>query len=371
MRPAALAILLALCVPLQLLGQNSHASPPSSPSSSPGSSSSPSPNYGGGSSGGYSGGSSHSSGSTSSGGNAGGSHSSGSSGGYHSSGSTGSTNSSANSNGGASSRAASGGHSGATQSSAQSNVRNGNAGVERSNVQSGAGLQNGGVVSHPSSHAIPIQNEKFLQEAFQLHSSTSSPRTALREGKFDKELGDLGLARSKAAYYSSARGVKDPNWFSKHILGKQQKPEAGAVPSLRPCTGKECKPVPIPPKPCLAGTNCNSATQPTAPSRGVCASGVLGPGGACEPWGYLDCNRRGVCDAHLTSVDPSYCADILSRLRQEEMSAAVQENQRQTACSSGAQSPECLRLTNDTNVSRLRVEQLQRQYQMCRLSAGF
>ena len=398
MRPAALAVLLTLCVPLQLLGQRATGNPPPSSSSSSGGSA----NSGGGTSGGYSGGggASHSSGPSSGGSGGysggGGSHSSGasnaggSSGGSHSGGYSGGASSNGSRSTGSAGPNNSGSHSGSahqtpTPGSPQSNIRTGNAGSERwSSGNSGSDLRNGPVFSRPTSQVVPIQQQQWMLEAFRLNTGDADVKSALQQGKINPELKGFGIAANRAAYreeVSKFGGIdisrKQPGWFAKHLLGKQEKQQAASTPMLRPCpSGEECKPVVLPPKPCV-GKNCKPTPPPPGkppvqPVSGICLSGVPTPTGGCAPWGYFDrCERRGNCYLQLATVDLSYCENIMDRILREETSTIALEAQMRLVCSSDPQSPLCVSTMQDVQQTHVRIEQLRRQYQMCRMSAGW
>ena len=425
MRPAALAVLLTLCVPVQLLGQRSTGNPPPSsspPSSSPSSGSSS--NSGGGSSGGYSGGggphssapsssggsggysggSAHSSGTSSSGGSSGGStggaHSGGYSGGTSNNGGSRSTGSAGTGNSGAHSGSAPRQNSetgfspaqagrvssqpASTQGAPQSNVRTGNSNSEQWR-SSGADLRSSAAnSSRPTSQVVSIQQQAWILEALRFNTDTNV-KSALRQGKSDAELKGLGLAPNKSVYREQVSKFggddisrKQPGWFAKHILGRQEKQQTASSPMLRPCPGEECKPIVPPPKPCV-GKKCRPAPPPpppgqppTTPVSGVCMSGIPNRVGECEPWGYFDhCGRRGDCYLQLSAVDSSYCEDIRNRIRLEEQSAVALENQRLALCSPDSQGASCASVTQDLQLTRSRIEQLRRQYQMCRMASGW
>jgi len=365
-RPAALAVLLTLCVPVQLLGQRATGNPsPSSSSSSGGS--------GGG--GGYSGGGSHSSGASSSGG--GGARSGGSSSGSSSSGGSRSTGSAGPNNSGAHSGSA---HSTTTPGSPQSNMRTGNAGSERwSSANSGS---NGGpAFSRPTSQVVPIQQQQWILEALRLNTTSANLKSDLPNGKIDAQLKGFGVAPNKAAYREQVNKLdavdisqKQPGWFAKHILGKQDKQQVALSPTPRPCPGEECKPIVLPPKPCV-GKNCKPTPPPVNPPpppvSGICLSGIPTRTGGCAPWGYFDRCGRGTCYLQLAAVDSSYCDNILNRIRREEASTISLEAQQRLVCSSDPQSPACVSSSQELQQTHTRIDQLRRQYQMCLMSTGW
>jgi hypothetical protein len=269
-----------------------------------------------------------------------------------------------------------------TPGSPQSNLRTGNASSERWSGNSGSNVSNSGpVFSRPTSQVVPIQQQQWMLEAIRLRTGNADVKSALQQGKINPELKGFGIAANRAAYreeVSKFGGIdisrKQPGWFAKHLLGKQEKQQVASSPMPRPCPGEECKPV-LPPKPCV-GKNCKPAPPPVKPPSppvsGICLSGVPTPTGGCAPWGYLDhCQRRGNCFLQLVAVDLSYCERIMARIRQEERSTSALEIQRQAVCSSDPQGPACASINQDLQQTNTRIEQLRRQYHMCRMSTAW
>jgi hypothetical protein len=183
---------------------------------------------------------------------------------------------------------------------------------------------------------------------------------ALREGRFDAELRELGLEPTKEAYRARLASLgesdqtiakKKPNWFARAFLGQPDRDGESARP--KPCKGKHCKPAPPLPGP-----------HPTPPPAPIVGSGA----GFC--WGYLErCDRRGNCYAHLRSVDYSGCAELLRQLKLQEGLAADLKNTQQSACAADSQSLNCAAAASDLQKAESRVIQLRKQYKMCLTAA--
>ena len=326
-----------------------------------GSSASSGGGHSGGSSGGYNGGSSgsHSSSSASSGSSSGGgSHSSGSSGSSRSGGSSASSASS--------SRSPEAGRAGSPSSLPQSNLRHGDASSEHTSLSRENFSSRGNFGGEASYSQVfhDAGNQAFSVESLVGYNGNDFNK-ALKSGSLNPILLQLGLEPSRKAYDAAVASAdrsagfappKNPNWFSRAILGKRK--AASAEPGLamlpKPCLAAGCPPAPRPPKPCV-GKNCKPAPPPLPP--GGCHSGVA-VGGACRPWGYLNnCHRRGSCSVQFAPVDTSYCVAILARIRQLQMLAKSQG----VSCAANSQGPECVFL-KDTNAQ---IAQSMQQYRMC------
>lgn len=369
MMRCAVAVLLVFSFPSLILAQHHAEGGASSGSSSPGGSSG---GYSGGSTGGgYSGASSASSGGGHSGGsNSGysggssGSHSSNSAssssssgGGSHSSGSSGYSRSSGSSAGTASSsRSPEAGRSGSTSSSPRSNLRYGEIGAEQTSLSRESFSSRGySQVFHDAG------NQAFSVESLVGYDGNDFNK-ALKSGSLNPVLLQLGLEPSRKAYDAAVASAdrragiatpKNPNWFSRAILGKQK--AASAEPGLamlpKPCLTAGCPPAPRPPKPCV-GKNCKPAPPPLPP--GGCHSGVT-VGGTCRPWGYLNnCHRRGSCSVQFAPVDTSYCDFILYKIQQLRKQLQSQG----ITCAVDSQSADCVEIVN-----------LRKQFQMCTMAA--
>ena len=197
---------------------------------------------------------------------------------------------------------------------------------------------------------------------------------------------EVGLEPNKSAYKEKLASLGGPesrhvSWVRRLFGEKPKAPKSGAPPKseLRPCTGKECKPVPVPPKPCV-GSKCPKPQPPpkaVAPTvGGVCTSGYMGSNGGCQPWGYFrDCTYYGsahpfYCRIQWASVNPSYCLQILRELDRQQMQLQQARFAQASTCSTAPQSPDCVRLTQRLNEIMGQIQQLQQQYRMCTAAAG-
>ena len=89
-------------------------------------------------------------------------------------------------------------------------MRSGKVGLERSNTNAGAGSQNGGsLLSRPTSHVMPVQNQNWMLEALRMNTTTTTGnmKSDLRQGKLDINLSRIGLAPNKAAYREQIKAV--------------------------------------------------------------------------------------------------------------------------------------------------------------------
>jgi len=219
-------------------------------------------------------------------------------------------------------------------------------------------------------------NDESLQKPVTFHlfsADSANPQKALRNGSFDAELQMLGVEKTKTAYEQKTASTveksaerKEHSWAAKFLLGRGKNTEAN--PELRPCKLKECKPIPGPPKPVQPP----HPTPPPVSAGNVCLSGVPDPLNAyqCLPWGYINnCNRSQGCYLHLAPVDYSYCDEILRRLKEAEKAAEGLEKDEKATCSTNPQSMQCAMATGDRQTAMENVEQLKRQYQMCRMAA--
>jgi hypothetical protein len=212
------------------------------------------------------------------------------------------------------------------------------------------------------------------------------------EGKMTADLAKLGLEPSKEAYqqkmaYLQSVGKvsseKSQSWLSKFVFGDREKNRPPALSQqaalARPCVVGECKPTPAPctgkncrPLPPCHGANCSP--PPSLPDNG-CAyllSGAPRGNSYCQPFGYIDhCDGQGQCYAHLGGVRGSYCGAILKQLKQEKKRAADLQRSQVAACSPDPQNAQCSSATADYQATNTSVQQLEAQYQMCRMSAGY
>ena len=370
-------------------------SSPSSTSSSGGSSSGG--GYSGSSSGGYSGGSSHSSGSSGGGGYSGGgsSHSSGSSGGYsggsHSSGAPSYSGGGSSHSGGGSHSNAGSSHSGGSNNagnshfshengSARSNVRSSTNSVEHGGTFSGAS-QTGGATADRFSTLRPAStpSEAWMHKSFTLDISANNLNKAMAHHEFDSKLQTVGLESNKSAYREKVAAIGIPfkeghrsNWIARIFGAKANAAKHNAVPQLRPCLTKECKPIPVPPKPCV-GKKCPvpSPTPVPTPSTGVCTNGYDAHG-YCAPWGYVDrCSTQSdYCYVRFARVNSNYCGLILQEIRREQVAYRQLEQTQQSSCTVAPQTPECEQATQRLEKWGNHIFQLQHQYQICQTASG-
>jgi len=354
MRRAGFAFLLTLFVPVLLCSQRRGAE---GTSGSIGSSSSPSGStYSGGNASASSSSNSHSSGSPA--GNAGGS--AGSSASYHSSGS----------NPGVS-EAGARGHGAGGSSSSNSAHRVPDSSSERRS--SGSAHSNVQVRNYSDQHtsAASQSGSGYPLELLRFSIGTtgvSNANRALREGRLDLELRQLGLEPNQASYRqrlgslaesSSDRATAKPNWFARAFLGrKPREADLNANPDFRPCVLKECKPFPNPPprpKP----------PKPPAQQATACTNGIILNSGECVPWGYVDHCSRHQCYARLRRVDSSYCDDLYSQLEGAQQVAKRLKNIRINTCALGGQSQACVLSTREHQAALKDVQRLWGQYDMC------
>ena len=356
MRRAGFAFLLTLFVPILLCSQRRGAE---GTSGSIGSSSSPAGStYSGGNASASSSSNSHSSGSPA--GNAGGS--AGSSASDHSSGS----------NPGISEAGARGHGAGGSSSSNSPHRVSDNSSEQRS---SGSARPNVQVrnYSEPLQHTFTASQSGSEYPLEPLRFSISSTgvsdaKRALREGRLDLELRQLGLEPSQASYRqrlaslaesSSDRATAKPNWFARAFLGrKPREADLNANPDFRPCVLKECKPFPNPPprpKP----------PKPPAQQATACTNGIILNSGECVPWGYVDHCSRHQCYARLRRVDSSYCDDLYSQLEGAQQVAKRLKNIRINTCALGGQSQACVLSTREHQAALKDVQRLWGQYDMC------
>lgn len=391
MKRFALAVVLSVSITHFAVAQH-HAEGGSSSSSSGSSGGSSS---GGGYSGGYSGGSSsgasHSSGG---GGYSGGSHSSGgsgNSGGYSGGGSShsGGSHSGASSHSGGSSSPSAGGansHLRGGNSSARSNMRSSTNSAEQSDNHNGA-IRGGGnfangysAVSGSILRQPTASGEPWMDKPYTLDISAANLSRALSHHEFDSKLQAQGLESNKSAYRDrlAALGIKAPevhrpNWIARMFGAKATSAQPGASSQLRPCLAKECKPIPVPPKPC-AGEKCPAPPPVPVPTpiTGVCANGYDSYG-YCLPWGYVSrCNTYGnYCYVRFARVDPNYCGRILQQIRREQANYRQVEQQQQSACAAGPQSQECTQATQKLQKLGKGIFQLEHQYQLCQTATGW
>ena len=389
MKRFALAVVLSVSITHFAIAQH-HSGGGSSSSGS-----SSSGGYGGGSSGGYSGGSNHSSGSSGGGGYSGGSsHSSGSSGGSSGSGGSHSSNGgSSHSGGGSHSNAGSGPSGGSSNTgsyhsshgndSARSNMRSSTNPVERSGSFSGAS-QTGGSIGSTADRSSTLRQataptEAWMYKSYTLDISAKNLNKAVAHHEFDSKFQGVGLESSKSAYREKMAAIgidlkegHRPNWIARMFGAKTTRSKQSVSPQLRPCLSKECKPVPVPPKPCV-GKKCpvpTPAPVPT-PSTGVCTNGYDAYG-YCAPWGYVDrCSTQSdYCYVRFARVNRNYCGRILQEIRREQASYQHVEQTQQSSCTVGPQSQECAQATQKLEKGGNHIFQLEHQYQLCQTASG-
>lgn len=400
MKRFALAVVLSFSISHFAVAQHHSGGGSSSSSSSSSGGSSSAGGYSGGSSGGYSGGSSHSSGSSGGGGYSGGSsHSSGSSGGYsggsHSAGGSGSSVGGSSHSGGGSHSNAGSGHSGGSSNAGNSHFGYGNSSA-RTNMRSGTNsVEHVGNFSGPSQTGGPIgstadrlstfrqataSGDAWMYKSFTLDISAKNLNKAVAHREFDGKLQGVGLESSKSAYREKVGAIginfkegHRPNWIARMFGAKTTAPKQSVSPQLRPCLNKECKPVPVPPKPCV-GKKCPVPTPPPipTPSTGVCTNGYDAYG-YCAPWGYVDrCSTQSdYCYVRFARVNRNYCGRILQQIRREQASYLQVEQTQQSSCAAGPQSQECAQASQKLQQLGNDIFQLQHQYQLCQTATGW
>lgn len=390
----ALAVVLAITVPFLASAQHHPGSggpAPSSGGASSGGSSSPGGGFSSGSSGGYSGASSASHSSSSS---------SGSSGNY-SGGSRGDSSSRANA-GTSPNGSSSANHSGHTytgtvsssssqpsgaRNSANSNIRIGNPTSEGARGNADLSRQfyvgtnsRAGSVTSGSNTAGDV----WMHASPRLNPAPSGLDKSQRAIFFAEQMRAMGIETSKSAYHDklASIGVVEPhrpNWFARMFGAKAAPSKQQAVADIRkPCNGPQCRPWP-PPKPCK-GPNCKPVNppppvNPPKPVSGICSSGFPNANGICQPWGYVgNCRwdytlQTTGCFINYASFDPGYCSLLLQRIQSEQAALTQLTMQKNMACSNDPQSTACFDLSQRVRDDEVRLESLQRQYQMCRSGA--
>lgn len=386
----ALAVVLAISISFLAYAQHhpgGSGSAPSGGGSSSGGSSSSGGGFSGSSSGGYSGGSGASHPSSSS---------SGSSGGYSggSRGSSSSGASAASSNGSSSAN-----HSGHTytgsaspsnsqpsgaRNSANSNIRNGNT--------TGEGARGNADYSHvyvgTDSHGGSVNSGSRAAGDVWMHASPSFDPAPVGLDKtqraifFSEQMRAMGLETSKSAYDEKLASIgvvepRRPSWLARMFGAKATPSKQQAVADIRkPCNGPQCRPWP-PPKPCN-GPNCKPVNPPVPPPKpvsGICSSGFPNAYGLCQPWGYVgNCRwdhtlQTPGCFVNYASFDPGYCSLLLQRIQTEQAALTQLTMQKNMACSNAPQGQACFDLSQRVRDNEVRLQSLQRQYQMCRTGA--
>jgi len=387
----ALAVVLAISIPFQVYAQHHPGGGGSTPSGgSSGSSSSSGGGFSGGSSSGYTGGSSasHSSSSSSvssgsySGGIRGGS-SSGASAATSSNGTSSANHSGHTYTGSASSSNSqpSGG-----RNSANSNVRLGNATGERARGNADYSHVYVGTNSHvgSSNSGSNATGDVWMHASPRFDPAPSDLNKSQRALFFSQQMRAIGLETSKSAYHDklASLGVVEPhhpNWVARMLGAKAIPSKQQAVADIRkPCNGPQCKPLP-PPKPCK-GANCKPVNppppvNPPKPVSGICSSGFPNANGLCQPWGYVgNCRwdhnlQTPGCFINYASFDPGYCSLLLQRIQSEQAALGQLTMQKNMTCSNDPQGKACFDLSQRVRDDEVRLQSLQRQYQMCRTGA--
>lgn len=149
--------------------------------------------------------------------------------------------------------------------------------------------------------------------------------------------------------------TKSHNWVAR--LFHRRRPELAKAP--KPCVGKNCPPPPS--KPCK-GKNC--------PPPPACGPGTVSNGqGGCVAIRHVDiCTvnpQASGCPQSLVENQHSNCALLEAQLRQ-----AIQELDRlrqamNNACAAGAQSSECISLTQKYTAAESQVELLRQRLRAC------
>lgn len=379
----ALAVVLAISIPSLAYAQHhpgGGGSAPSGGGSSSGSSSS--------SGGGYSGGSSASHSSSSS---------SGSSGSY-SGGSRGGSSSGASA-GGSSSGSSSANHSGHTntgsvnssnsqpshgRNSANSNIRIGNTTSESARGNADQGHMYLGTNPHAGNvnSGSPVTGDVWMHAGPRLDPAPAGLDKSQRAIFFSEQMRAMGLETSKSAYRDKLASIgvvepHHPNWLARMFGAKAAPSKQQVVADIRrPCNLPGCKPLP-PPKPCK-GPACKPVNPPVPPPKpvsGICSSGFPNANGLCQPWGYVgNCRwdhnvQTPGCFINYASFDPGYCSLLLQRIQSEQAALTQLTMQRNMTCSNDPQGKACFDLSQRVRDDEVRLQSLQRQYQMCRTGA--
>lgn len=194
-----------------------------------------------------------------------------------------------------------------------------------------------------------------------------------RQQIFAERVREIGLEPNRSAYKSRISSL-DPearrmSWVRKIFGEKPSKSTHPPKSELRPCKAKECRPVPVPPKPCV-GSKCPK--EPPTSTKAVCTNGFPAANGSCQPWGYMEncsypytASSLGQCRVHWASVDSSYCWQISQELGRQQRLLEQTRVAQDTACATASQSLECVQLTQRLNDELARIQQLQQQYRMC------
>lgn len=396
MMRCAVTVLLVFSFPSLIFAQHRGEGGASSGSSSGGSSGGYSGGYSGGSSGGgYSGSSSGSSShsSSSSGSGSSGGYSGSSSGGSQSSASSGASRSGGYSASGSSSSRSS------SSSSAENSHSSGRSGGElpssnsrnwttvirtgsrsstsseqtpaRSNVRVGDGVETPGNGASQQGGLRAVSDAPWMHEVPSVSLPVGNLAKMRGNQEFASKLEAVGLEPSKSAYKGTISSInrateeRRPSWIAR-LFGAKSQPVQSAA--LRPCPAGQCKPT-LPPKPC-AGPNCPKPkpTPSPTPLTGICTNGY-DAGGYCAPWGYVQSCEGRNCNVRYSSVDAGYCDRILDEINREKASLKQLEDQQRTACSGGAQDPQCGLLTQSVQAATQSLQQYRMQYQMCRMAA--
>ena len=379
----ALAVVLAISIPFLAYAQHhpgGGGSVPSGGGSSSGSSSSSGGGFSGGSSASHSSNSSSGSSGSYSGGSRGGS-SSGASAGAGSNGSS-SANHPGHTNTGSvnsSNSQPSGG-----RNSANSNIRIGNPTGEGARGNTNYSHVFVGTNSHPGSvnSGSNATGEVWMHASPRLDPAPVGLDKSQRAIFFSEQMRAMGLETSKSAYHDklASIGVVEthrPNWLARMFGAKATPSKQQAIADIRkPCNGPQCRPWP-PPKPCK-GPNCKPVNPPAPPPKpvsGICSSGFPNANGLCQPWGYVGNCRwdytlqtRG-CLVNYASFDPGYCSLLLQRIQSEQAALTQLTMQKTMTCSNDPQGKACFDLSQRVRDDEVRLQSLQRQYQMCRTGA--
>jgi hypothetical protein len=227
-----------------------------------------------------------------------------------------------------------------------------------------------------------IEDKAWMHQPFHIQLPPENLDKKSLQQIFTERGQEVGLEPNKSAYkerLASFIGSESHHvsWVGKLFGEKPKSTKENPISQLRACKGENCGKNPRP-KPCV-GPKCPKPGPPNPlppPVGGVCTTGYRSANGACKPWGYFkDCtyyvvdSRPGYCRVHWASVDSSYCWEILQEIRHQEMLLQQARLAQGAACSTASRSSDCAKLTEQINAGMSRIQQLQRQYQMCSAAA--
>ena len=270
--------------------------------------------------------------------------------------------------------------------SSHSNIRLGTTGWELNRGHSGSGFGRPKTLPTPGPQGLgrpdSVQDPAWLHQPIHVSLPPENLDKHTRQQIFAERVRAIGLEPSKSSFKSAMASIGDQeskrvNWIGKLFGDKPKSPNPSKPPEqsqLRPCKGKECKEIPIPPKPCV-GAKCPK--QPGTTAKTVCSTGFPGANGSCQPWGYMEnctypynLGSLGHCHIRWASVHSSYCWQILRELSLQQKIMQETRLSQTRACSVAPQSPECAKLTQDLDQALARIQQLQQQYRMCAAATG-